>query len=278
MVRHAFSRAPDPQSVLTVTITPSRAQAFARCPLQYSAMFGGAHREDTSRSLQVGQYVHALVDRHNQLVLAGHDPSIDEVLAWVPLPLPLRTGGDGDMDLRELGRESLTAYRLFLAEQRFAAIVASERYVRTPPRSVLGVPGCAIVLSGRFDLVATRVPAAREDIDNDRLASVTCVDLKASLGLVEYADQPSAAIYDQLARFAYGADDVELMLVTRTGQSTSLHLTPTQIEAGKEFCRRMVASIREEQYPPRPGGYCDYCPVLATCPAHQPRPGWDSAF
>ncbi len=278
MMRQALTPMPRSQSDLTVTITPSRAQAFARCPLQYSETFGQAPGDDTSRHLQIGQYIHELVDCHNQMVLAGHEPSIDEVLERVLLPAQLRDGGNGEMHLRELGRESLEGYRGFLADQRFAAIVASERYVRTPPRPVAGVPGCAIVLSGRFDLIATRVSASRNDnIEANTLASVTCVDVKTAIS-ADLADQPSSAIYDHLARFAYQTDDVELMQVTRTGQWTSVRLTPTQIEVGKDFCRRMVAAIHARQFPACPGGQCDYCPLVSICPAHRSRPGWDTAF
>jgi len=277
MMRQALTPMPRSQSDLTVTITPSRAQAFARCPLQYSETFGQTPGDDTSRHLQIGQYIHELVDRHNQMVLAGHEPSIDEVLERVLPPAQLRDGGNEEVHLRELGRESLEGYRGFLADQRFAAIVASERYVRTPPRPVAGVPGCAIVLSGRFDLIATRVSASRDDIEANTLPSVTCVDLKTAIS-ADLADQPSSVIYDHLARFAYRADDVELMQVTRTGQWTSVRLTPAQIEEGKDFCRRMVASRQDGRYPPRPGRYCDYCTLVSTCPSHRPRPGWDSAF
>ena len=277
MMRQALTPMPRSQSDLTVTITPSRAQAFARCPLQYSETFGQAPGDDTSRHLQIGQYIHELVDRHNQMVLTGHEPSIDEVLERVLPPTQLRDGGNGEVHLRELGRESLEGYRGFLTDQRFAAIVASERYVRTPPRPVAGVPGCAIVLSGRFDLIATRVSASRDDIEANTLPSVTCVDLKTAIS-ADLADQPSSVIYDHLARFAYRADDVELMQVTRTGQWTSVRLTPAQIEEGKDFCRRMVASRQDGRHPPRPGRYCDYCTLVSTCPAHRPRPGWDSAF
>jgi len=279
MIQHTPTLLPRPRADLTVTITPSRAQAFARCPLQYSETFGNARPDDTSRHLQIGQYIHELADHHNKAVMAGRTLSIDDVLEQTPLPLPLRDGGDGDLYVRDLGRESLEAYRAFLEDQRFAAIVASERYVRTSPRPVAGVPGCAIILSGRFDLIATRVAASRDDIANDRLSSVTCVDLKTSIGTIDLADQPSTAIYDHLARFVYHeAEEVEMMQVTRTGQWTSARLTPAQIEAGKDFCRRVVATVREGQYPPQPGGHCAYCSMTRTCPAHRPPPGWGSAF
>ncbi len=277
MIRQTLMPMPRSRADLTVTITPSRAQAFARCPLQYSETFGAARSNDTSRHLQVGQYIHELADRHNKAVMAGGTPSIAEVLERVAIPAQLRDGGDGNSYLRDLGRESLEAYRAFLEDQGFAAIVASEQYVRTTPRPVAGVPGCAIVLSGRFDLIATRVSASPDKIDIGTLTSVTCIDVKTSLN-ADLSDQPSSAIYDHLARFAYGADDVELMQVTRTGQWTSVRLTSAQIENGKHFCRRMVAAVQACHYAPRPGGYCDYCPLVATCPAHQPRPGWDSEF
>ncbi len=277
-MRQPLTLMPTSRADLTVTITPSRAQAFARCPLQYSETFGNARPDDISRHLQVGQYIHELVDRHNKAVMVGRTPSIDEVLEQTPLPLPLRDGGDGELYVHDLGRDSLEAYRAFLEDQRFAAIVASERYVRTPSRPVAGVPGCAIVLSGRFDLIATRVSASPDDSDGSALTSVVCVDVKTSIS-ADLADQPSSAIYDHLARFAYGADDVELMQVTRTGQWTSVRLTPTQIEVGKDFCRRMVAAIHARQFPAYPGGQCDHCPLVSTiCPMNRPKPGWDTAF
>ncbi len=277
MMQHMPTLMPSSRADLTVTITPSRAQAFARCPLQYSETFGAPRPDDTSRHLQIGQYIHELADRHNKAVMAGHAPRIDDVLGQTPLPLQLRDGGDGEMHLRNLGREFLEGYQRFMDEQGFAAIVASEQYVRTPLRPVAGVPGCAIVLSGRFDLIATRVSASHDEIESNTLTSVTRIDVKTSIS-ADLADQPSSAIYDHLARFAYQTDDVELMQVTRTGQWTSVRLTPTQIEDGKRFCRCMVAAAQAQDYAPRPGGYCDYCPIVATCPAHQPRPGWDTAF
>jgi len=276
-MRQPLTLMPTSRADLTVTITPSRAQAFARCPLQYSETFGHARPDDTGRHLQVGQYIHELADRHNKAVMAGHTPSIAEVLERVAIPVQLCDGGDGDMHLRDLGRESLEAYRAFLEDQRFAAIVASEQYVRTTPRPVAGVPGCAIVLSGRFDLIATRVVASHDEIEANTLTSVTCIDVKTSIS-ADLADQPSSAIYDHLARFAYGADDVELIQVTRTGQWASVRLTPAQIEAGKRFCRKMVAAAQARHYAPHPGGYCDYCEIVATCPAHRPRQGWESEF
>ncbi len=276
-MRQPLTLMPTSRADLTVTITPSRAQAFARCPLQYSETFGHARPDDTGRHLQVGQYIHELADRHNKAVMAGRTPSIAEVLERVAIPVQLRDGGDGDMHLRDLGRESLEAYRAFLEDQCFAAIVASEQYVRTTPRPVAGVPGCAIVLSGRFDLIATRVAASQNEIEANTLTSVTCIDVKTSIS-ADLADQPSSAIYDHLARFAYGADDVELMQVTRTGQWTSVRLTPAQIEDGKRFCRQMVAAAQAQHYAPRPSGFCDYCELVATCPAHRPRQGWESEF
>jgi len=215
MSQDAPTRMPSSRADLTVTITPSRAQAFARCPLQYSETFGTARPDGTSRHLQIGQYIHELADRHNKAVMAGCTPRIDDVLEQTPLPFQLRDGGDGELYVRDIGREFLEGYRGFLEDQRFAAIVASEQYVRTPPRPVAGVPGCAIVLSGRFDLIATRVSALPDDIDAGALTSVVCIDVKTAIS-ADLADQPSSTIYDHLARFAYQTDDVELMQVTRT--------------------------------------------------------------
>jgi len=278
MSQHAPTLIPNSRADLAVTITPSRAQAFARCPLQYSETFGTTRPDDTGRHLQIGQYIHELTDRHNKAVMAGCTLRIDDVLDQTPLPLQLRDGGEGDLYVRGLGREFLEEYRGFLEGQHFAAIVASERYVRTPPRPVAGVPGCAIVLSGRFDLIATRVVASHDEIESNTLRSVTCIDVKTSIS-ADLADQPSSAIYDHLARFAYQTDDVELMQVTRTGQWTSVRLTPTQIEVGKDFCRRMVEAIHARQFPACPGRQCDYCPLVSTtCPVHRSKPGWDTAF
>lgn len=280
MVRQTLTSTPISRASLTVTITPSRARAFARCPLQYSETFGKTPRDNTNRHVQIGQYIHELADHHNKAVIAGLEPSIDELLEQVPLPAQLRDGDDRERHLRELARESLEGYRRFLEKQGFTAILASEHYVRTAPRPVAGVPGCAIVLSGRFDLVATRVTALPEDNRTATIPSVTCIDLKTSVESC-VAEQPSTVIYDHLARYAHGATDVELIqLVPQTGQWVSVRLTPTQIENGKDFCRRMVASIQANRYPPRPSGCCDYCTLVATCPApaHQPRPGWDSEF
>ncbi len=278
MIEHRPARISSPRADRTVTITPSRARAFARCPLQYSETFGATRPDDGRRHLQMGQYIHELADRYNKAVMAGRSARVDDVLEQTPLPLPLRDGSDGESSVRDFGRESLEAYQSFLEDQHFAAVVASEHYVRTPPRPVIGAPGCSIVLSGRFDLIATRETASADDIAAGVLPSVVCIDVKTALS-ADLADHPSSAVYDHLARYAYRTDNVELMQVTRTGQWTSVRLTPAQIETGVQFCRAMVAAVSTRQFPAHPGGQCDYCPLVSTtCPAHQPRPGWDTAF
>lgn len=260
---------------LVVTLTPTRAQAFARCPQQYAETFDAQRDDGLNWRLQVGQYIHALVHQYNRTLMRGLEPDIDDVLMRVRPPLdPDHAGDDGDQHLRDVAYESILGYQKFLRKQEFTAIVGSEHYVRTPARPVLNVPDCAIVFAGRFDVVATRDAPTL-----DGFLSITCIDVKTGALTPELAEQPSSFIYAHLARHAYRVDDVEILQIApRSGQWTSIRLTQAQIEAGTEFCRDMVAALKEGNFPPQPGGYCQHCRIVDRCPAHQSRPEWNTPF
>ncbi len=255
---------------LVVTITPSRAQAFAGCPYRFA--HDKKRFDIANRPLQVGQWVHELMHDYNRARMNGREPMIDDIIARKAPPALFIDAGTDEQWIIDIGYASLRGYRAFLEAQGFSIILDAERYVRTPTRSVAGVAGCAIVLSGRVDAIAMR---------EDR--SIACIDVKTGLvpTRTQLAESPGSFIYHHLARYAYGADDIDIVQVNPiTGQWTSARPTEGQLTAGKDFCRAMATAIKEQSYPPQPSDVCAYCALAERiCPAHHvQRAGWDTAF
>jgi len=269
-VSHPPDVLPDDPNQVVVTITPSRAQAFAVCPYRFAH---DKKRFDTAnRPLQVGQWVHELTHDYNRARIEGREPVVDDIIARTAPPALFMDAGDDEQWIIDIGCASLRGYRTFLDAQEFSIIIDAERYVRTPTRPVAGIAGCSIVFSGRVDVIAMR---------DDR--SIACIDVKT--GMVptptQLAEAPGSFIYHHLTQYIYGADEVDIVQVNPiTGQWASARLTQAQLEAGKDFCRAMAAAIKEQSYPPRPSDMCAYCALAERlCPAHHiHRAGWDTAF
>jgi hypothetical protein len=258
-------RAPDQ---LVVTVTPSRAQAFSTCAYRF------AHEQRpfdaTNRALQMGQWIHEVIHYDNLARMDGREPPADEVVAHRPPPAPLVGGNDEDRAL-DIAAGHLRGYRAFLEAQGVETILDAERYVRTPTRPVAGVERCAIVLAGRFDVIA-----ARGD------GSVACIDVKTGNvpTRTRLAESPGTFIYHHLTDYTYGARAIDIVQINPlTKEWADVRLDERQIEAGKDFCRRMAATIKERSYTASPGDYCAYCTLAPRCPAHQTgRDGWNTAF
>ena len=252
-----------------VTLTPSKAQIYAGCPYRF------AHEQKQvdsgSRSLLVGRWIHDIVHDYNLARMDGRDPSAEDLIAQKPIPVP-SDGTPIDADwLTTTAADTLDGYRMFLETQGFAVILDAERYVRTPPRPVLGVSDCRVVFAGRFDVAAMR---------DDR--SIACVDVKTGsvASCPTLAASPSSLIYHLLSAYYYGVDDIDIVQVNPlTAQVSSIRLTAEQIADGKVLCRRMVESIKDQTFEPVPSDYCAYCDIVSRCPAHTlRRDGWDTVF
>jgi CRISPR/Cas system-associated exonuclease Cas4 (RecB family) len=249
-------------------ITPSRAQAFSTCAYRF------AHEKktfDANRSLIMGQWIHEIIRADNMARIGGQEVSIEQLIVRNAPPGALVGSTDDEEWAVGVATDSLRGYRAFLDAQGVETVLDAERYVRTPTRPVAGVPGCSIVLSGRFDATAAR---------QDR--SIACIDVKTGRipAQAHLAEAPSTYIYHHLTQYAYDADRIDIIQVNPlTGQWAGVRLTEGQIEAGKAFCRAMAAAIKDGLYAPNPGEYCAYCALAPRCPAHQARtPGWDTAF
>jgi len=256
-----------------IVITPSRVRDYAACPYKFAH---DARRFDPgNRSLQVGVWIHELIHVYNLTRIDGREPRIDDVIAHKAPPALFMDGGDDEERVLAVASDSLHGYRAFLEAQNIDRILDAERYVRTPPRPVVGVPDRSIVISGRFDVVGLR---------EDR--SLACVDVKT--GRVPTRTQLAAAadsfVYWHLAAYAYGdvSDGHAIDIVQMnplTGDLSSVRLTEDQIREGRDVCRRMILAIKQRSFPPRPADHCAFCALASECPAHQARPdGWDTAF
>ncbi len=269
-VSHLSDALPDDPNQLVVTITPSRAQAFAACPYRFA--HDKKRFDIANRPLQVGQWVHELTHDYNRACIEGREPVVDDIIARTAPPALFMDAGDDERWIIDIGSASLCGYQAFLEAQEFSIIRDAERYVRTPTRPVAGVAGCSIVLSGRVDVIAMR---------EDR--SIACIDVKTGMvpTRTQLAEAPGSFIYHHLTQYVYDADEMDIVQVNPiTGEWASARLTQAQLEAGKGFCRAMAAAIKEQSYPPRPSDMCAYCPLAERlCPAHHVnRAGWDTAF
>lgn len=245
------------RGVTTVSITPTSAHRFARCPLAFSVHDSQRSDPSMERHLRRGHYIHAVIHCHTERAIAGEMPTVDDVLARVPVPHPC----DDEALLLDLARRSLVGYRDFLIEQGYTALVSSEEYVRTPGRTVVGLPASAVIFSGCFDTLATSAPGT------DHLA---CIDITTGAIEDDLADLTSSFVYDLLVKFAYNIERVEIVQLNPvTGQWARAALTEAQIAAGAATCRAIVAATKEVAYVPRIGPHCVYCAIVARCPAHQ---------
>lgn len=229
------------RAVTTVSITPTSAHRFARCPLAFSAH--DSQRPDLSmeRNLRRGHYIHAVIHYHTERAIAGEMPTVDGVLARVLVTHPC----DDEAFLLDLARRSLVGYRDFLVEQGYTALVSSEEYVRTPGRTVAGLPASAVIFSGCFDTLGTDVPGA------DYLA---CIDITTGAIEDDLADLASSFVYDLLVKFAYNIERVEIVqLNPATSQWARAALTKAQVATGTATCRAIVAATKEVAHAPRTG-------------------------
>jgi len=278
----------DAPDITTVVVTPTRLDAYGRCPLHYAEVHQKRPFDGQNYHLQRGTYIHALIHRYNRMVIAGEQPDIDDVLARIPLPIVPHTGDDREGSLLDFGRASLQRYTQFLQDRAYGILLAAEQYVRTPGRPVVGVPGAAIVLSGRFDVIAipgsatacgAHATAARR-VDAIDASRIYCIDIKTTSVAADLPERPSSFVYDHLARFVHGSA-CRISLVqwsAATGQTITARLTDEHIEAGKEVCRSFVASSKSQSWTPRAGEWCSHCPIVAHCPCHCGRSGWDTEF
>jgi len=249
---------------LIVTVTPSSLDAYGRCPLQYHEVFGKQNL-GANRAIQRGTYIHRLADHYVKARIAGDALSIDATLARVSPPVSFQDGGDEERAILDAGREALIGYVAWLDAQEFASLLASERYIRTPPRPIRDVPGAQIVFSGRADLMARSATGSLEVTDL-KMTTVAAYD--------ELLAAPSSWVYRHLAAFAHDIEDIEIVQVAPTsGQSTRVRLGPAQIAAGVALARAFAASALSDRYPPQIGAYCGYCEFVDRCPGHRGRPG-----
>lgn len=251
-----------------VTITPSKAQAFATCPYRYAN--DRKPFDATTRSQVYGEWIHDLVRAYNIEARGGHEVAIEKIIDQKPAPPSLCDTDDGAEWSVSTAAKSLTGYRHFLEEQEIGAILDAERYVRTRPRPVLGIPRCSLVFAGRFD-VAVR----RQD------GSVCCVDIKTGAipPPAKLATAPASFVYHHLTAYLYDTDRIAIAQINPiTGRWASVQLTTQDVAAGKDFCRRMVAAAQEQAYPATPCESCAYCTLASTCPAYAERDGWNTPF
>ncbi len=259
----------DAVSQHTVVITPSQAQSYSICPYRYAKE---ERRFDSSTPSQdMGHWMHELIHEYNQAQIAGRDIDVDEIVLRRPPPLSLTEDRQGENRAIHLARSSVGGYRTFLDDIGAELVRDAEHYVRTPPRAVVGVPGCRIVFSGRFDVTVER-----------RDGSLVCIDVKSGtvLGQAQLAAAPSSFVYHHLVEYTYGNPAIDIVQFNPLlGKYGLVRLDDVRIQHGKEFCRSMAASIVAAQYRPIPGEYCAYCTLAPTCPAHEVRrPGWDTDF
>ena len=70
----------DPEiTPITVVVSPTRLQAFSRCPRQYAESQHIPY--DPSPAQQRGTYIHELVRAYNQSLLRGANPDVEHLLA-----------------------------------------------------------------------------------------------------------------------------------------------------------------------------------------------------
>jgi len=271
----------DTRGVTTVVVTPTGLDAYGRCPLNYAEVHRKQRFDARNRHIQRGIYVHALIYRYNLAVIAGQAPDVDDVLTHVPIPImPLDDDNDEER-LLDFGRASLIGYRQFIQDQEYSSLLSAEQYIRTPARPVAGIPGAAIVLSGRFDVIATR-PSTDGRADASDVHRIDCIDIKTTSIAADLAQRPSSFVLDHLARYAHG-DACQISLIqwsATTFQTTSARLTNDDIAAGKEMCRSLVSATvgREPSWGVRVGEWCSHCPIIERCPSFRSRPGWDTEF
>lgn len=255
-------------ALAVVTITPSKAQSFATCPYRYAN--DRKPFDATTRSQVFGEWIHDLIRAYNSEARSGHDVEIDTIIDQKPAPPLLCDTDDGAEWSVTTAMQSLTGYLHFLKEQGITTILDAERYVRTRPRPVRGIPRCSLIFAGRFD-----VAGRRQD------GSIWCVDIKtgAVVPPARLAASPASFVYHHLTAYLYDTDRVTIAQINPiTGRWASVQLTAEDIAAGKDFCRRMVAAAKEQAYPATPCESCAYCALASTCPAYAERDGWNTPF
>jgi len=248
----------DKSAITTVTITPARANTWARCPLRRNAR---VEEDDGDRlSIWRHRYVRALIHTYSTVLIAGERSTIDAIIAAVPLPdIPGDDGDDATLTM-DLARASLSGYRTILDATGAGPILDVGRTVRTPGRSIAGRPDCAIILAGRFDVVAVRNDR-RTGEHGGRCApgdAIVCIDIAQNVPEADLGDRPASYVYDHLARFAYGIHEVEITSAAPgIGRWSSAILTEAQREAGEHLCRAMVMAAHETAHRARTDGYSE---------------------
>jgi len=251
MARSTYAPWWDTPGITTVTITPMQPNAWVRCPHRHDATFEQSDRDVNTHALRRHRYVRALIHTYSTALIAGERQPIDVTIAAVPLPDMPSDGRDGASSLMNVAHEALDGYQAFLDTTRIDLIVDVCRPVRTPGLPVAGFSGRAMILAGTFDVIAVRDDGGvgeRRDQFGDRHApgdAIVCISIAANLPAANLGDRPASYVYDRLARFAYGAEEVEIaVVVPMMGRWATAVLTDAQRETGKRICRAMAVTAR----------------------------------
>ena len=244
-------------------ITPRLADAWAQCPLRAMTPSDSSG----SQVLAWGSAIHTLLKLDGRRQLGGHCLLEPEELVLRGTP---NTSWRQDEAFMSLATSCIAGMRTFLAEQDLK-LLRVEEFVRSGDIPITGVPGVAVVLSGRIDAVC-RGPGGRLVILDAKTGSRLPTQL-------ELSELPSTWIYTYLGSRLRSQQpaiaelcmrDIEvLQVLPHRGEWVAEQLTPKAIAAGRMFMRQMVLDLDQQAYAATPGEHCAYCPIglAGECPA-----------
>jgi len=243
-----------------VTLTPSQADLFDRCPLQYAARYVQRTVADMGQETphtSMGESVHTCLYHFHKR--GGHRRYARGDMATL---LDQCWRHDGYTDA-----EQEAAFRA-KAGRMCAAYHAASR------EDMVHHLGHEVFLSAQVRLAGIRLRVRGK---LDRLSvwpdgHLEVVDYKTGLAVSSGADLADALapfLYLLLVRHAYPAYDRVDVSHLYLGSMAKVTIADDHERrlAGKERLLQAVAAIARGDFPPRPNAFCRLCPVRDTCPA-----------
>lgn len=243
-----------------VTLTPSQADVFDRCPFQYGARYGLGCRpgpRPCTAHTSMGESVHACLYHFHKR--GGHQRHAREDIVGL---LDQAWRGDGYDD-----REQEASFR------RAAREMCEAYYDWTRDDAVRHL-GHELLLSAEFRLAGFRLHV-RGKLDrlslwpDGRLEVVDYKTGRVAPSPADLAEGLAPFLYLLLVRRAYPAYERVAVshLYLATGANVTVDYDESQRALGKARLVEAVAQIATGDFQPRPNAFCPSCPVRHLCPA-----------
>jgi RecB family exonuclease len=253
----------DPITPETLRLSPSQADAYARCPRKYAIERFLLARSETTDPMRFGTLIHNVLE-HAERAAAADDrerSTYEEAIEHLEDAWDEHGFGDDAVGLSWRHRAEQTLSNLYTKWPKSGSPVAFEKDL------TLQIGG--VDWRGRADRIEQRGTDLHVIDYKTSATAASVADAESSIQLGFYLlaamSDPDLANLGSFtgAEFWYPRQDPKKhAIVTRNFSMSS-------IDGVRDVLEEITASIMAEDFPPVVGSQCDTCDVALVCPARQ---------